>query len=450
MGASDKPKRVNAGSNPKFIQDKNNLQTKQHLPINLEISCLTPDDLNAYQTPVKSNNITQTEQQLPSNHEISCLAPEELNAYQTPAKPNNTNLDINKQNETFIDKLYEEVKLKELKVDIIQDLKEDILMTIKNEIKTAIAQTLKTESRNNINTEELESLKNELKAKENIIESLSQSLSKLTAKLEQFPSTTTISITSEKEKEKESLDDSLICTTAPKKNHAQLENKTFESAVEFTDIETPKNTQRLPTTISTQLENFREKHKQDYKIWKEKEKQPPKEKEEVSKEKHHWKNKTTLIVGDSIISGINENKMKKHNVKVRVFRGASCEDMKHYIKPLLKKKPTNIIMHIGTNNTPNDNSRSVLDKILSIKALVKQELPSCNIIISNLVNRYDNGKASLTTKNVNELLETVNIDIIRNNNITSRQLVRGLHLNQEGSGKLALNFIKKIKEFEKY
>ena len=40
------------------------------------------------------------------------------------------------------------------------------------------------------------------------------------------------------------------------------------------------------------------------------------------------------------------------------------------------------------------------------------------------------------------------MDIINNGNITSNELNKGgLHLNQRGLGKLAINFIRKIKKF---
>ena len=88
-----------------------------------------------------------------------------------------------------------------------------------------------------------------------------------------------------------------------------------------------------------------------------------------------------LIVGDSIVSGIEENRISRQwrNVKVKSFPRATVEDMYDYIKPLLKKCHKNIILHLGTNNTDNDTSRIVLDKILFLKAFVKEALLDCNV-----------------------------------------------------------------------
>ena len=85
-------------------------------------------------------------------------------------------------------------------------------------------------------------------------------------------------------------------------------------------------------------------------------------------------------------------------VKVKSFPGATIEDMYDYIKPLLKKCPKNIVLHIRTNNTVNETSR------ISLKAFVEKALPYCNFCISNLTLRTDNAKASLTVNNVNQHL----------------------------------------------
>ena len=84
-----------------------------------------------------------------------------------------------------------------------------------------------------------------------------------------------------------------------------------------------------------------------------------------------WKKGTTLIVGDSMLTGIEEKRISENgSVNVRVFRSATTKDMYYYLKPLLKKNPE-IILHIGTNNWVNETSRDVLKGILSLKNLLK-------------------------------------------------------------------------------
>ena len=122
--------------------------------------------------------------------------------------------------------------------------------------------------------------------------------------------------------------------------------------------------------------------------------------------------------------------------------------MYDYIKPLFKKCPDNIILHVGTNNTVNEPSKMVLDKLLNLKKFIEHTLPKSNVVISNLITRTDNGKASLTVIKTNAHLHGVQMDIIDNGNITSNELNKGgLHLNPRGLGKLAINFIRRIKKF---
>ena len=78
--------------------------------------------------------------------------------------------------------------------------------------------------------------------------------------------------------------------------------------------------------------------------------------------KHAWPAGSCLIVGDSILTGIDEKRLARNNkvVKVRDFRGATIDDLKHHLVPLLKKKPEHIILHIGTNDAVSKTSRFLM------------------------------------------------------------------------------------------
>ena len=153
-----------------------------------------------------------------------------------------------------------------------------------------------------------------------------------------------------------------------------------------------------------------------------------------------------------MISGIDQQRLsvKGRIVKVRSFPGATINDMYDYIRPLLKKAPDNVILHVGTNDTPNNTSRAILDNLLSLKSFIEKTLPQSKVCMSNIVKRTDNGKATLTVNKVNEHLSALQLDIVDNANINITSLNRGgLHLNKTGTGKLAVNFIKKIKSFKR-
>ena len=104
--------------------------------------------------------------------------------------------------------------------------------------------------------------------------------------------------------------------------------------------------------------------------------------------------------------------------------------MYDYLKPLLKQNPDNIILHVGNNNSVNDTSRDILNEILSLKNFIEKLCTTWKVIVSNLIYRSDNGKASLTGKNVNHHLHALNIDVVDNRNTGGNCLNNsGLHLN---------------------
>ena len=96
---------------------------------------------------------------------------------------------------------------------------------------------------------------------------------------------------------------------------------------------------------------------------------------DLSKEAHKWSKDTVLIVGDSILQGVDEHRISRpgRKVKVRCFLGAGVDDMFDHMKPLMRKCPRKIILHIGSNNSMNENSRTILHKILSLKRLIESE-----------------------------------------------------------------------------
>ena len=64
-------------------------------------------------------------------------------------------------------------------------------------------------------------------------------------------------------------------------------------------------------------------------------------------------------------------------------------DMEHYLIPIIQKKPSNIILQVGTNDARNLPSQKVLDNLLKLKALVKDSLSTCKIFISTPTLRTD-------------------------------------------------------------
>jgi len=167
----------------------------------------------------------------------------------------------------------------------------------------------------------------------------------------------------------------------------------------------------------------------------------------VKETTHKWKKGTVLIIGDSMISGLDEKRLSAQGmIKVRTFPGSKVEDLMDYVKPLFKKDPSKILIHVGTNNSTNETSREIIDKLLILKNHIKLSLPKCTVLMSNIIDRFDNAKAAITIKNFNQHLNELSVEIVENSNIGRDCLgKKGLHLNRKGSGKLAINILNKLR-----
>ena len=74
--------------------------------------------------------------------------------------------------------------------------------------------------------------------------------------------------------------------------------------------------------------------------------------------------------------------------------------METFLKPLIEKKPDKLILHVGTNNCPYEPSEIIIKKLINLKFKIEQSQPSCKVIISTPIIRFDNAKAQLTQINV--------------------------------------------------
>ena len=91
--------------------------------------------------------------------------------------------------------------------------------------------------------------------------------------------------------------------------------------------------------------------------------------------------------------------------------------MYNYLKLLLQKVSGTVILHASSNNCVNETSVNALDNILKFKQFIKKIVLDSKIIISNIMERLDNGKAALRVKRLNEHLCSLEIDIVDNANI---------------------------------
>ena len=163
---------------------------------------------------------------------------------------------------------------------------------------------------------------------------------------------------------------------------------------------------------------------------------------------HKWLKNTVLIASDSMFNQLDEKRLTRNgkNVKVRAFSGSTITDMYFYLYPLLLKNPDYIILHIGTNDCVTNTAIKVFDDLLLLKAHIEKSVPGIKVILSQPIMRYD---VPLTCSRVSELIEKLNVinaPQMENNNILRKHIGRkGLHLNEYGTARCAMNIISLIK-----
>jgi len=109
------------------------------------------------------------------------------------------------------------------------------------------------------------------------------------------------------------------------------------------------------------------------------------------------------------------SKSVKHKTQIKSFSGATVEDLNDNIKPSLKRKPKNIILHVGTNDLKRENAKDIATKIDRLCKSIKSDHPQ------------------------------MSVSLIRNENIDKNKLnLYGLHLNKQVSTALAKNIINHI------
>ena len=167
---------------------------------------------------------------------------------------------------------------------------------------------------------------------------------------------------------------------------------------------------------------------------------------DTNDKKKLWNKGTCLVIGDSTLNGIKEELMGP-NFKVRAHSGAIIQDIYSYIAPLLPRNPTYVILMVGTNDAIEKDSNKILNELLDLKKYIESKSPECKVIISCPTCRFDHAKARITIFNLRKKLDDLDIMVILNENIGDNLIGRkGLHLNEHGSGRLAVNYLTHIRK----
>lgn len=163
------------------------------------------------------------------------------------------------------------------------------------------------------------------------------------------------------------------------------------------------------------------------------------------------KKETVIIAEDSTVKNVIGAKMSSddpdHFYVVKSFPGATLADMKDFLRPLTRRKPDKLTLHVGTNDLKHSQPRVIAESIVDLVFNVNEKSPETNVGISTLLVRNDNNNLSVKVNQVNNILKAIcnqnGIPFLANTNITVTHLnSRGLHLNRQGSAILQRNFKK--------
>ena len=159
------------------------------------------------------------------------------------------------------------------------------------------------------------------------------------------------------------------------------------------------------------------------------------------------KRKEVFIVGDSILKNLQGRKISRSaKVKVSSFPGYTTVDMRDNLKPILRKNPDAIVIHVGTNSLRSSASMCDCADIVNLATMVSKE-SSTDFAISGIIPRSDDEFLAVKVSGVNKILKTFcNLNgwgYVDHSNISPEHDLNrsGLHLNTKGTDRLATNFI---------
>ena len=84
------------------------------------------------------------------------------------------------------------------------------------------------------------------------------------------------------------------------------------------------------------------------------------------------KNKTVLVVGDSMVNEIEESKLwKTCHIRLQPLPGGKIEDILQNLKNLLHEDLETVIAHASTNNVTTHTPQMIVDKLITLKGNIE-------------------------------------------------------------------------------
>ena len=118
--------------------------------------------------------------------------------------------------------------------------------------------------------------------------------------------------------------------------------------------------------------------------------------------------------------------------------------MLDYLRPILHKKPTHLVLHAGTNDIRNLSPEEILDQFDKVNDVVTRDSPETKLILSSLSERYDYTELNdkiVTNDLLKNFCDSKLLTYVDNTNIDRDCISKGgLHLNHIGTIHLSRNF----------
>jgi len=117
--------------------------------------------------------------------------------------------------------------------------------------------------------------------------------------------------------------------------------------------------------------------------------------------------KSVIILGDSMTSNIQGKQLSRGaHVVSKSFSGSTVEDMLDFSKPFTRRKPDEIILHVGTNNLRNEGPQQIAEKIVDLGNAIERETLSTKVTVSSLILRKDDDQLNRKVIKVNNSVRT--------------------------------------------
>ena len=136
----------------------------------------------------------------------------------------------------------------------------------------------------------------------------------------------------------------------------------------------------------------------------------------TTQEPHTWRKRTVLIMSDSMLHGNEERRMSQIGlVKVKYFPSSTVANLNNlYMQPLLSKKPSHVIMHVGTNDATSKDSTAdcTLDGLFHLNKTIEAKQLNVTVVISTPVRRTDQSSAGKIVEELNKKICSLRLNTV--------------------------------------